>query len=90
MESALLRAQKILAAKPSAEIPVALARIYAAGAIERIELSARHVLAAVAEGDMARTQMTILRRLAKHEPADTIALRRQAAHHLIQAGRYAF
>jgi alkylation response protein AidB-like acyl-CoA dehydrogenase len=89
MESALLRAQKILTAKGTAEIPVTLARLYAAGAIERIELSARRILAAASEGDMARTQMTILRRLAKHEPADTITLRRQAARHLIQAGRYA-
>ena len=50
--------------------------------------SARKVIAAVAEGDMLRTQMAILRRLAKHEPADTIALGRQIARHVIEAGRY--
>ncbi len=53
-----------------------------------IELAARKVIAAAAEGDMQRTQLTILRRLAKHDPADTIALRRQVAEAVIQAGRY--
>ncbi|MEO6910524.1 MAG: acyl-CoA dehydrogenase family protein [Edaphobacter sp.] len=88
MESAILRAEKIFAGKGSAEIPVAMARIYAAGAIEKIELRARKVIAAVAEGDMARTQFTILRRLARHDPADTIALRQQVAKHVVKAGRY--
>ena len=38
---------------------------------------------------MARTQFAILRRLAKHDPADTIGLRREVAAHMIQAGKYA-
>jgi hypothetical protein len=37
---------------------------------------------------MLRTQMAIVRRLSKHEPADTIALGRQVAQHVIAAGRY--
>ncbi|NYF79948.1 acyl-CoA dehydrogenase family protein [Granulicella arctica] len=91
MESAILRAEKLATGKGSvgSAIPVAMARVYAAGAIERIELASRRIIAAVAEGDMARTQFTILRRLAKHDPADTIALRRQVARHVIQAGKYA-
>ena len=88
MESAILRADK-LAAKSSAEVPVAMARIYAAVAMEKIELTARKVIATVAEGDMLRTQLAILRRLAKHDPADTITLRRQVAQHVIRAGKYA-
>lgn len=90
MESAILRAQKIVAGKGAvgSEIPVAMARIYAAAAMEKIELSAREVIAAIAEGDMARTQFTILRRLAKHDPADTITLRRQVATHIVRAGKY--
>jgi butyryl-CoA dehydrogenase len=90
MESAVLRAEKIAARKPGgAEIAVAMARIYAAVAMEKIELCARKVIAAVAEGDTARTQFTILRRLAKHDPADTVALRRQVARHIVKAGKYA-
>jgi butyryl-CoA dehydrogenase len=92
MESTLLRAEKILASSKGkgSEIPVAIARLYAASAFPKIELAARKVIAAVAEGDMLRTQLTILRRLSKHDPADTIALRRQVAQHVIHAGRYAF
>ena len=88
MESAILRAEKIAAAKGSAEIPVAMARVHASTAFDTVERSARTVIAAVADGDMARTQFAILRRLGKHEPADVIALRRQIAAHVIQAGKY--
>jgi butyryl-CoA dehydrogenase len=87
MESAILRAEKIGASETS--IPTAMAKLYAAQAMESVEKSARMVIAAVAEGDMARTQFAILRRLAKHDPADTIALRRQIAQHVIRAGKYA-
>ena len=90
LESAVLRADKIATKQGSSAsaIPVAMVRIYAAQAMETIEKSARMVIAAVAEGDMARTQFAILRRLGKHEPADTIALRRQVATHQIKAGKY--
>jgi butyryl-CoA dehydrogenase len=73
----------------NSSIPIAMARIYAAGAIEKVERTARKIIATLAEGDMARTQFTILRRLAKHDPADTVALRRQVAQHIVKAGRYA-
>jgi butyryl-CoA dehydrogenase len=95
MESAILRAEKIAAAdspagqgSESSSICVAMARIYAEKAMSTIELSARKIIAAVAEGDMLRTQLTILRRLSKHDSADTIALRRQVARHILQAGKY--
>ncbi|MBS1799480.1 MAG: acyl-CoA dehydrogenase family protein [Acidobacteria bacterium] len=87
MESAILRAEK-MSTKGTSAIAVAMARIYASVAMEKIELSARRIIAAVAEGDMLRTQLAILRRLAKHDPADTIALRRQVAQHVIGAGKY--
>jgi butyryl-CoA dehydrogenase len=88
MESGILRAEKMSAGKGS-DIPVVMARLYTATAFEKIELAARKIIAAVAEGDMLRTQLTILRRLSKHDSADTIALRRQVARHVIQAGKYA-
>lgn len=87
MESAILRADK-MSAKSTSEVPVAMARIYASVAMERIEMAARRIIAAVAEGDMLRTQVAILRRLAKHDPTDTIALRRKVAAHVIRAGKY--
>ena len=91
LESCLLRAEKLVAAKgaASARQPVALTRYYAAKAMQTVELSTRKVIAGAAEGDMLRTQMAILRRLAKHEPADTVALGRQIAKHVVAAGKYA-
>jgi butyryl-CoA dehydrogenase len=90
LESCLLRAEKLIAAKGegAAKQAIAMTRYYAAKAAQTVELSARKVIAAVAEGDMLRTQMAILRRLARHEPADTIALGRQIAKHVLAAGRY--
>jgi hypothetical protein len=67
---------------------IAMARFYVARAMERVELASRKVIAAASEGDMLRTQMAILRRLSKHEPADTIGLGRQIARQVLSAGRY--
>jgi alkylation response protein AidB-like acyl-CoA dehydrogenase len=91
MESCLLRAQKLRSKRgeAAARQAIAMTRFYAAKAIERVELAARKAIAAAAEGDLLRTQMAILRRLAKHEPADTIGLGRQIARHVLDAGRYA-
>jgi alkylation response protein AidB-like acyl-CoA dehydrogenase len=90
LESCLLRAEKLLAkgSHPVAKRAIAMTQLYAAKALQIVEISARKVISAVAEGDMLRTQMAILRRLSKHEPANTIALSREIARHVINAGRY--
>ena len=90
MESCLLRAEKLLASggQAAAKQAIAMTQFYVSNAINRVELSARKVIGAVADGDMLRTQMAILRRLAKHDPANTIALGRQIAGHVLAAGRY--
>jgi butyryl-CoA dehydrogenase len=89
-ESAVLRAQKIAEARgeAGAATAVAMAQVYVAEAITKIEAAAKKAIAAIAEGDMLRTQMSILRRLAKHEPVNTIALRQQIAQKMLEAGRY--
>ena len=90
MESSILRAEKILASKgeSSATVAIAMARYYAAKAMNVVEMSVRKVVACVAEGDTLRTQMAIVRRLAKHDPANTIDLGRQIAQHVLTTGRY--
>ena len=90
MESAVLRAQKIVDAKgeAAAALPLAMTRVYLAQSMEKVESAARKVIAAVAEGDMLRTQMAILRRLAKHEPFNTVELRQQIAQKMIERGKY--
>ena len=90
MESAVLRAQKMVEQKgeTSAALPIAMARVYLTQALEKVEAAARKVIADVAEGDMLRTQLAIVRRLSKHEPFNTIALRQQIAQKTIEAGKY--
>ena len=90
LESCILRAEKLRMTRgdAAAREAVAMTQYYAAKAFQTIELAARKVIAAAAEGDMFRTQMAILRRLAKHEPTNTIAIGRQIAGAIIAAGRY--
>jgi butyryl-CoA dehydrogenase len=90
MESALLRTSKLVSAKgeSGAALPIAMTRLYMSRAMEKVESAARRIVAAVAEGDMLRTQLSILRRLAKHDPYNTIGLQQQVATSVIQRGKY--
>jgi alkylation response protein AidB-like acyl-CoA dehydrogenase len=90
MESAVLRAQKLVEAKgeKQAALAIAMTRVYLTQGMEKIEAAAKRVIAAVAEGDMLRTQLAILRRLAKYEPFNTIELRQQIAQRAIEVGKY--
>jgi len=90
MESAVLRAQKLVEAKgeKGSEMALAMTRVYLTQAMEKIEAAAKRIIAAVAEGDMLRTQLAILRRLAKHEPCNTIELRQRIAQRVIEVGKY--
>jgi alkylation response protein AidB-like acyl-CoA dehydrogenase len=89
-ESALLRARKLGAQsqKTQAQTAHAMVKLCAADALAVVEKAARRVLAAVAEGDMLRTQLAILRRLLKHTPQNTIALSRMVAQRQLDAGGY--
>jgi butyryl-CoA dehydrogenase len=86
LESVILRTEKMAGRKPLA---IKMTKYYAARSFRIVENAAERVLSAVAEGDMLRTQMTILRRLAKHEPENTIAIGREIAVAMTEAGRYA-
>ena len=90
MESAVLRAQKMVEQKgeAAATLAIAMTRVYLTQAMEKVEAAAKKVIADVAEGDMLRTQLAILRRLAKYEPFNSIALRQQIAQKTIEAGKY--
>src|SRR5437879_2211057 len=90
METAVLRTQKLIEnnGEAASELQIAMTQVYLSQAMEKIEAAARKVIAAVADGDMMRTQMAILRRLAKHEPFNTIAARQKIAQRVIDAGKY--
>jgi alkylation response protein AidB-like acyl-CoA dehydrogenase len=86
MQSALIRAQKVAASRGAA----AAARVLLHNGADKIEIGARAALAAAVEGDMLRTQLAVLRRFLKREPADVIGLRRQVADAVQAADRYPF
>jgi butyryl-CoA dehydrogenase len=90
MESTILRTQKVIerSGEAAAKLPIAMTQIYITQAMEKIEAAARKVIAAVADGDMLRTQLAIVRRLAKYEPFNTIALRQTVAQRVIEAEKY--
>jgi hypothetical protein len=92
IESSLRRVQKAEAARGAASTAVMAdaARVFLHDAADRVEIGARRALAAVLEGDMLRTQLAVLRRFLKREPADTVAMRQRVAA-AVQAGdRYPF
>ena len=91
LESALLRAKKLAAVKRgTAEVAAAISGMLADESMAVVEQATRRVLAACGEGDMLRTQLAILRRLARYTPADTVGLSRTVAQHCIAAGKYPF
>jgi alkylation response protein AidB-like acyl-CoA dehydrogenase len=92
LESALLRARKLQGAEGDAAATLAAAavRCYAQDAMDQVEVSARHLLAAVEEGDTLRTYLAALRRLTKREAVNTVALRRQIAAACLEKGGYPF
>jgi alkylation response protein AidB-like acyl-CoA dehydrogenase len=85
LESMILRTEKMAG---KSETAIALTKYYAARSFALVESSAERVIAAVAEGDMLKMQMTIFRRLTKREPVNSIALGRKIAERMIEAGRY--
>jgi butyryl-CoA dehydrogenase len=90
MDSSVLRTEKLIErnGEPKSQMAIALTQVGLAKSMDKIEAAARKVVAAVAEGDMLRTQLVILRRLFKYEPYNVIALTQQIANRLTEAGRY--
>jgi alkylation response protein AidB-like acyl-CoA dehydrogenase len=89
LESALLRAQKMAAARRStAEVAAAMTGLIADESIALVECSARRILSACGEGDALQTQLAILRRLARFTPADVVTLSRTVAKQAIALDRY--
>ena len=90
LDSSLLRVRKMTDRVDSAalEIPMAIVSVYTIDAMMRIERWAKLIFAAVAKGDMLRTQLSALKRLTRYLPVDAVALRRKIADRTIHVGRY--
>ncbi len=89
LESALLRAQKFArAGRNSAGTAAAMTGLLAEEAMAQIEQASRRVVAACGEGDTLRTQLAILRRLARYTPASAAELGRAVARQCILMEKY--
>jgi len=89
LESALLRARKLAkAVNSAAQAAASMTGLLADETMGVAEQAARRVLAACAEGDLLRTHLAILRRLARFTPGDAVALSRTVAGHCIRLERY--
>ncbi|MSU57117.1 MAG: acyl-CoA dehydrogenase [Pedosphaera sp.] len=87
-ESAVLRARKGRKSAGSAAALSDLALGFVNDAVGRMELHARHALAAVSQGDELRAQLGIVRRLMRWTPLNGVALQRRLAKRLCEVGSY--
>ena len=92
MESALLRAMKTAEkfGDEKAQIQKAMVKVYVNDAFGRVESFAKQALAAIAEGDILRTQLSALKKLSRFSPVNTIGLRREIADSVTKMGKYPF
>jgi len=92
IESAILRASKLLAGRGETEAatPADITRVYTSDAADKIEHSAKQVLAALADGSDAAGLSDGIRAVAGYKPCNTVAARRRIAAALVKAGRYPF
>jgi len=92
MESALLRAIKTMEkfGDEKSQIQKAMVKAYVRDAFDRVESFAKQALAAIAEGDTLRTQLSALKKLTRFTPVNTVALRREIADFVMKMGRYPF
>jgi alkylation response protein AidB-like acyl-CoA dehydrogenase len=90
LESALLRTRKKagISGEAACALPAAAVRCFAQDALDRIDVSARRLLSAIADGDPLRTYVSALRQFTKRDLANTVALRRQVADAAIEHGGY--
>lgn len=89
-ESALLRAKKAIEAsgEAAADLKIKMAKLYAHNAFQKCELIAKNTLAAVESGDSLKTLQSALKKLARFDLENTIALRRAIADAIIDAEKY--
>jgi alkylation response protein AidB-like acyl-CoA dehydrogenase len=86
MESSVMRSRKLMdrGEKDKAELAGKMTALFCNDALHRLEIRARDVLAAVCEGDTLATILSGLRRTVKHQPVNTVGLRREIADAVIE------
>ncbi len=90
MESALLRAIAMVekVGEEDADIYMKLAKAAIYGGLEKMHLWGREASAAIEQGDMLRTQLTMLRKFTRFNPIDLIHLKREIADYFLDKEEY--
>ncbi|OZB95265.1 acyl-CoA dehydrogenase family protein [Paenibacillus sp. XY044] len=90
MESALLRTRKTIdrSGEDKARLPILMTTVFVHDEFNRIETWAKEVLAAMESGDTLRTQLSVLKKLTKKSPVNTLGLKREIAEKVIDAEKY--
>ena len=90
LQSAILRTEKLLASRTEADCatPLDITRVYASDAADRMEHSAKQVVAALADEGEASQVLDSVRRLTRHPTFNTVGARRRIADSVLRAGRY--
>ena len=92
MESGLLRTLKMIEkqGEEKAKYQIAAVKCYVDDMIPQIEIWAKQVVAYVEEGDMLRTQLAGVKKLARYQPIDAVTLKREIADRIIDLEAYPF
>ena len=91
-ESLLLSTEKLIQLRgaDACSLEIAMMRTYLSDALERMNLSGKHAIAAFAEGDTLRMMLMGLKRFTKYDMYNTTAARRQVAARLIAEKGWCF
>jgi hypothetical protein len=90
MESGLLRVLKTMGrfGEEKSQVQKAMVEVFVNDSFGRVMSFAKQALSAIADPDVLRTQLSILERLARFTPVNTVKLRREIADTVIKAGKY--
>ena len=90
MESALLRTRKMIdhSGEEKCQNAIEMTTVFVQDEFQRIELWAKEVLAAMESGDTLRTQLSILKKLTRKSPVNTLGIKRNIAARVIDTEKY--
>ncbi|UTR11654.1 acyl-CoA dehydrogenase family protein [Evansella sp. LMS18] len=90
IESVILRTEKAINKDglEKAEQKLLLTQVFTQEAFNHIEAIAKESLVALEDGDTARTMLSILKKLTRHNPVDVVAKKREIAARIVEAEKY--
>ncbi|MBP1930606.1 acyl-CoA dehydrogenase family protein [Ammoniphilus resinae] len=88
MESCLLRTKKCLERNDPTRLKEEMTQVFIYDAFHQLEQTARTALASLEEGDRLQTQLSILKKLTRFTPCNTVQLKRSIARKILETEKY--